>query len=271
MAEATDSLAGAPAEAYIREVAFNVTADAYARFMGRYSEPLAVQFVDLARVRAGDLALDVGCGPGVLTAQLVDRLGADAVSAIDPSAPFVAAVRERLPGVDVRLGTAEQLPFADDRFDLALAQLVVHFMTDPVSGLREMARVTRPGGLVAACVWDHAGGGGPLATFWRAVHDIDPGAHDEAELAGAREGHLAELCKAAGLKHVEPMSLTVEVRFATFADWWEPFTLGVGPAGSYVARLDEARRDVLRTRCEQLLPSAPFAVAASAWCVHARA
>jgi SAM-dependent methyltransferase len=250
---------------------FNVSADAYARFMGRYSEPLAVQFADLAQVRAGDRALDVGCGPGGLTAQLVERLGADAVSAIDPSDPFVAAIRARFPAVDVRSGVAEQLPFPDDSFDLALAQLVVHFMSDPVAGLVEMARVTRPGGLVAACVWDHAGGGGPLSTFWQAVHDIDPAAPGEAELAGAREGHLAELCKAASLNDIEPTSLTVKVAFPTFEDWWEPFTLGVGPAGAYVTQLDAAHRNGLQTRCAQLLPSAPFEVAASAWCVRARA
>jgi len=127
--------------------------------------------------------------------------------------------------VDVRAGVAEDLPYPDDGFDLALAQLVVHFLTDPVAGLREMARVTRPGGIVAACVWDHAEDGGPLATFWRAVHDIDPDARDEADLACAREGHLAELCESAGLQHIEPTTLTVRVRFATFADWWEPFTL----------------------------------------------
>ena len=232
--------------------------------MGRFSEPLAVQFARLAGVRAGQRVLDVGCGPGALTAQLAERLGAGVVS-------FVAAVRARLPEVDVRSGAAEQLPFPDGSFDIALAQLVVHFMTDPVLGLREMARVTRPGGLVAACVWDHAGAGGPLAAFWRAVHDMDPHARDEAELAGAREGHLAELCQAAGLTHIEPAALTVSVGFTTFADWWEPFTLGVGPAGAYVNQLDQARRDVLRNRCAQLLPPAPFQVAASAWCVRARA
>lgn len=239
--------------------------------MGRYSEPLAVQFVDRARVRAGQRALDVGCGPGALTAQLVARLGSDAVLAIDPSPRFVEAVRARLPQVDVRSGVAEHLPFPDDSFDVALAQLVVHFMTDPVSGLAEMARVTRPGGLVAACVWDHAGGGGPLTTFWQAVHDVDPGARDESDLAGAREGHLVKLSEAAGLNDIEPTSLTVTASFATFADWWEPFTLGVGPAGAYVAQLDDDKREVLRSRCAELLPPAPFEVAASAWCVVAGA
>ena len=252
-------------------MSFDVSADSYARFMGRFSEPLAVRFAEAAHVRVGDRALDVGCGPGALTALLVERLGAKAVSAIDPSAPFVAAVHERFPEVDVRTGVVEELPFRDDGFDVTLAQLVVHFMADPVSGLREMGRVTRPGGLVTACVWDHAGGGGPLTTFWRAAHDLDPGAPGEAGLAGAREGHLAELCEAAGLHQVESTLLTANVRFATFADWWEPFTLGVGPAGAYVTGLDEARREVLMARCAELLPSPPFQIAASAWSVSARA
>ena len=115
-------------------VSFNVTADAYTRFMGRFSEPLAVEFAKRAGVREGQRALDVGCGPGALATQLVHRLGANAVSAIDPCAPFVAAIRARLPGVDVRCGAAEHLPFPDDSFDLALAQLVVHFMADLCAG-----------------------------------------------------------------------------------------------------------------------------------------
>ena len=138
-------------------MSFDVSADAYMRFIGRYSEPLAVLFADLAEVGPGQRVLDVGCGPGALTAELVRRAGARAVSAVEPSGSFVAAVRERLPGVDVRQSAAERLPFADDAFDAAMAQLVVHFMADPVLGLREMGRVTRPGGAVAACVWDHAG------------------------------------------------------------------------------------------------------------------
>ena len=166
---------------------------------------------------------------------------------------------------------AEQLPFDDDTFDATLAQLVVHFMSDPVAGLHEMARVTRPGGVVATCVWDHAGDSGPLSLFWRAVHEGDPGARGEAGLAGAREGHLVELAEAAGLREVEPTRLTVAVPYATFDEWWEPFTLGVGPAGGYVTGLDEPSRDALRTRCERRLPTAPFEVSASAWCVRARA
>ncbi|WP_237740739.1 class I SAM-dependent methyltransferase [Crystallibacter crystallopoietes] len=167
---------------------FEVAADAYNRFMGRFSEPLAALFIDAAGVRTGQRALDVGCGPGALTARLVERLGASAVWAIDPSASFVEALRARLHGVDVRSGVAEELPYPDDAFDCALAQLVVHFMTDPVAGVRQMGRVTRPGGVVAACVWDHAGGTGPLSTFWRAVHDVDPEAHGENYLPGCGKG-----------------------------------------------------------------------------------
>src|SRR3954454_10971515 len=135
---------------------FDVTASAYDRFMGRYSVQLAAPMADLAGVTDGGRALDVGCGPGALTAELVGRLGPDRVVAADPSASFVAAARERLPGLRVVEATAEDLPFDDGAFDAALAQLVVHFMTDPVAGLGEMVRVTRPGGAVVACVWDLA-------------------------------------------------------------------------------------------------------------------
>ena len=239
--------------------------------MGRFSEPLAVLFAEAVGVRAGQRVLDVGCGPGALTSQLVRRLGSGAVSAIDPSASYVAAVRGRLPGADVRHGVAERLPYADDTFDAAVAQLVVQFMADPEAGLSEMGRVTRPGGVVAACVWDHAGGAGPLAAFWQAVQDLDPDAPGEAELPGAREGHLADLCVAAGLRDVERGAVTVQVTFATFADWWEPFTLGVGPAGAYVSQLDPLHGQELRTRCARLLPPAPFHLSATAWTARAQA
>jgi SAM-dependent methyltransferase len=248
-------------------VSFDVSADAYARFMGRYSEPLAPLFADLADVRRGQRALDVGCGPGALTAELVGRLGGDGVCAVDPSVPFTAAVRERCPGVDAQRAAAEQLPFVDGVFDVALAQLVVHFMTRPVVGLQEMGRVTRQGGVVAACVWDHAGGRGPLATFWQAVRELDPSAHDESGLAGVREGHLAQLFGRAGLAVARATALTVQVGHATFDEWWEPFTLGVGPAGAYVASLDGERRAALRERCRQLLGSPPVEVSATAWAV----
>ena len=162
--------------------------------------------------------------------------------------------------------TAESLPFPDKTFDAALAQLVVHFMSDPVAGLREMARVTRSEGIVAACVWDHAAGGqGPLTVFWEAARELDPDAADESDLAGARKGHLTELFEAAGLREIEETDLTSSVEHPSFEDWWEPFTLGVGPAGSYTAGLDPERQAELRERCRETLPAPPFTIAARAW------
>jgi SAM-dependent methyltransferase len=206
----------------------------------------------------------------MLTAALVAQLGSAAVTAVDPSAPFVAATHARLPDVDVRIANAEDLPFGDDTFDLALAQLVVQFMDDPVGGLQELARVTRPGGIVAASIWDHAGGRGPLSPFWRAVNELYANAEDESRRAGTRAGHLAELFVAAGIEDVEQSELTVRLGFRDFDDWWEPFTFGVGPAGAYVAGLDETSRDRLRDRCAERLPTGGFELDAVAWVATGR-
>jgi trans-aconitate methyltransferase len=252
-------------------VTFNVPADAYARFMGRYSSPLAAQLLSVVDPSPGQRALDVGCGPGIVTGLLVDRLGSAAVNAIDPSEPFVAAVRSRLPEVGVRVGSAEELPWPDSSFDVVLAQLVVHFMTDPVAGLREMARVARPGGLVAASVWDYAGDRSPLSPFWLAVRDVDPTHPGESELAGTRPGHLASLFDEAGLQDVSSGELTVRVPLESFDEWWEPFTFGVGPAGTYVAALSDAARADLRARCAKRLPKGAFELSATAWLATGRA
>lgn len=250
-------------------MSFDVAADAYDRFMGRYSRLLAPQMADLAGVRTGARVLDVGCGPGALTTELVARLGPGAIAAVDPSEPFVTAARTRHPGVDVRLASAEALPFDDDEFDAALAQLVVHFMADPVGGLGEMRRVTRAGGVVVACVWDHAGGLGPLGLFWRVARELDPGVRDVSDLAGARAGHLERLFADAGLRVIEPSTLIADRTHPTFDDWWDPFEHGVGPAGAYVATLDADARVALRDRCRASLPDAPFTIPARAWAVRA--
>jgi SAM-dependent methyltransferase len=253
-------------------VTFDVAAEAYDRLIGRYSMPLAPVFADFAGVSEQGRVLDVGCGPGALTAELVRRLAPAAVTAVDPSEPFVAAARERHPDVRVERASAEDLPFPDGAFDASLAQLVVHFMTDPVAGLREMARVTRADGVVAACVWDHAPGGqGPISVFWEAARELDPGIEGEAVLAGARAGHLTELFDEAALHDVEEGHITVHVEHPTFEEWWEPFTLGVGPAGSFAAGLDPERRDELREYCRVRLPAPPFVVAARAWSARGRA
>lgn len=237
--------------------------------MGRYSVPLAPLFADLASVNAGQRVLDVGCGPGALTAELVRRLGSGAVSAVDPSESFVAAAQERHPGVRIERAAAEELPFEDEAFDAALAQLVVHFMTDPVAGLREMARVTRKEGIVAASVWDHAGGQGPLSLYWQAVRELDPNVEGESQLAGAGEGDLGRLFRQAGLREIEESTLSVSVEHSSFEEWWEPYTLGVGPAGVYVVGLDAERQAQLRDRCRAMLPPPPFRVTAVAWAARA--
>jgi SAM-dependent methyltransferase len=252
-------------------VSFDVAADAYDRFMGRYSVQLSPQLADLAGVRTGSRqkVLDVGCGPGALTGELVARVGAEAVAAVDPSASFVEATRQRYPGVEVLRASAEQLPFPADGFDAALAQLVVHFMADPVGGLAEMARVTRTAGVVAACVWDH-GGEGPLSLYWNAARAVDPEVHDESTLPGVRPGHLAELFEAAGLREIETAELWSSVEHQTFEAWWEPFTRGVGPAGAHLASLDPERQLELRAAIRATVSTAPFTVTARAWAARGR-
>ena len=243
--------------------------DAYLRFMGRFSIPLATVFADWSELPSGGTFLDVGCGPGVLTEVLVRRYGTPQVAAVDPSPAFVAAAREHVPGVEVQQGVAERLPYDDDSVDAALAQLVVHFMADPVAGLSEMRRVTRPGGVVSACVWDHAGESGPLSVFWSAVRSQGDPVDDESQRAGVREGHLAELFGRAGLSDVLADRIDVTIGFASFEDWWEPFTMGVGPAGDHVASLDEVSRERLAAECRSRLPDPPFELTASAWAARA--
>lgn len=251
-------------------MSFRVPAQAYGRFMGRFSEPLADHFVAASGLHAGQRAVDVGCGPGALTARLVELLGVENVSAVDPSEPFVAATRERLPGVDVAQGSAEELAFGDDAFDAALASLVVHFMADPVAGLTEMARVTRPGGVVGATVWNHGSGNGPLSLFWEAVRAADPQQEGEDDYAGVHEGDLATLFRSAGLADLTESVLTVHVPFDSFEQWWEPYLLGVGPAGQYIKELDDAGRARVEQECRRRVPDAPFVVEAESWCVSAR-
>jgi SAM-dependent methyltransferase len=220
---------------------------------------------DLAGVREGTSVLDVGCGTGKLTEVLVQRVGAAKVTAIDPSEAFVGAARERFPDVRIEHGSAEALPFPDDEFDAAVAQLVVHFMTDPVRGIAEMARVTRPGGRVAACVWDYRGGSNPLNLFWTAVRDLDPAEAGEAELPGTREGHLVEIFEQAGLRDVQGSVAVADLEMPSFDAYWEPFSRGVGPAGVYLQKLGPEERDRLEARARELAGAEPFIVVARAW------
>ena len=214
--------------------------------MGRYSGPLATRFADWSGVAGPGRAIDVGCGTGALTRVLIDRLGVDGVSAVDPSQQLLAALRQSFPTLDVQTGTAEALPFPDDLFDHALAQLVVSFMADPVLGLHEMARVTRPGGTVSACVWDLAGGGAPLTVFWQAVRDLDPGVDDESGMSGVREGELAHLVDRAGLNQIEDTAAHGDGAAPDLRGLVGPLHPRSRPGGGTRA---EPRRGRTRTRC----------------------
>jgi len=246
-------------------MSFQVAPTAYDRFMGRYSRPLAVEFADWLGVRAGQRALDVGSGPGALTEVLTDRLGSASVVAVDPSEPFVAAIRERLPGVTAIQASAEQLPLADESFDIVAAQLVVQFMTDPLAGVSELRRVTRPGGVVALNVWDFEGARSPLSAFLRVLKKLEPATDDETDRTGARRGQLGVLLRDAGCRDVDESELSVTVTSPTFQDWWEPYTLGVGPAGSQLAALSPDRRLEVRERCREALGDGPIHTLATAW------
>jgi SAM-dependent methyltransferase len=252
---------------------FLASGQAYDGFMGRYSRPLAVAFAESVGVAAGQSALDVGCGPGALTGVLVDLLGADAVSAFDPSPPFVDECTARHPGVTVRAGRAEGIPFDDAQFDFTLAQLVLHFVDDPARAALEFRRVLRPGGLAAACVWDFAEGMEMLRLFWDSALHVDPAAPDEAQtLKFGRSGEIAELLTSAGFRDVAETTFEVQSTYTGFDELWSGFLAGIGPAGSFCVSLTETKRTALREDLFLRLgsPSGSFELTAKARCAHGR-
>ncbi len=252
---------------------FLATGAAYDSYMGRYSRPLAVHFADAAGIAAGQRALDVGCGPGALTAELVDRLGAESVAAVDPSPPFVEECARRYPGVDVHQGSAESIPVGADSFDAALAQLVLHFVGDPDTAAQEMRRVVRPGGVVGACSWEFAGGMQMLRAFWDAANAIRPGAPDEARtLRFGSPGEIAGLFESAGLTDVSESVLEVSSTYSDFDELWSTFLAGVGPAGSFCVSLPDDERAALREELFRRLgsPAGSFELGATARCAVAR-
>jgi ubiquinone/menaquinone biosynthesis C-methylase UbiE len=250
---------------------FDVAADAYDRYMGRYSEPLAALFADFACVRDGQRVLDVGSGPGALTSELASRVGADRVAAVEPSATFARACADRVRAADVRQGSTERLPWSDASFDVVLSQLVVNFLPDADGGVREMRRVTRIGGMVAACTWDYRGEMQMLRTFWDAALTLDPSAPDEARIMRyADPDSLRDLWTRAGLHDVEASPLTTCVEYSDFDDYWQPFLTGTGPGGEYCVSLDPGQQAALRDECSRRLgaPTGTFTLPARAWAVR---
>ncbi len=261
-----DAVAAVPRSADEPAGQFAAPAAAYDRFMGRYAPTLAVAFADMAGVTSGMRVLDVGCGPGGLTSELSRRVGAERVAAIDPMPQFVASCRQRHPGADVREGLAEQLPWARGEFDATLSSLVIGFMSDPDQGVREMARVTRPGGTVGACMWDIGSGGMTmLRIFWTAVRQLNPSVEGERRLAGTVRGDIVARFQRAGLENVVEIELEAFADYSGFDDFWDPFTLAVGPAGAYLASLSDVQRARVRDACRAQLPDGPFSLPARAW------
>jgi ubiquinone/menaquinone biosynthesis C-methylase UbiE len=246
-------------------MSFVVSGDAYDRFMGRYSRALAPAFADFAGVEARQRVLDVGCGSGVLTEELARRVGADSVSGVDPS-PLLEACAERVPGAELKQGAAESLPWPNDSFDAAVAQLVIHFMDDPAAGVAEMARVTRPGGVVAACSWDFSGGMEMLRLYWQVARELDHDVAGESRSFGDLE-QLDALWRELGLEDVQAGPLEVSSDYADFDELWETFLLGVGPAGEYAVSLPPEKQEALREEYHRRLgePTGGFTLGARSW------
>jgi SAM-dependent methyltransferase len=250
-------------------------ADSYEQMMGRWSRRLAPLFIEHAGAAAGERLLEVGCGTGSLTFTLARTVAFAELTAIDYADVYVAAARaqNRDPRIRIERGDAAALRFPDAHFDRALSHLVLHFVAEPALAVAEMRRVTRPGGVVAAAVWDS--GGGMIATrmFWDTASVLDPAAVDQRARALSKAvvapGGLARLFTAAGLTGVDERPLLVRMDHADFADYWDPLLRGEGPIGSYVAGLGQAARDRLEhhLRAAYLAgaPDGPRSFAAVAW------
>jgi SAM-dependent methyltransferase len=248
---------------------FTVTGDEYDRFMGRYSMALAPVFASFAGVGPAMRVLDVGCGTGALTAELVKRAGAGGVAATDPADQFVMACRARAPGADVRHGPGEHLPWSDGEFDRVLSQLVLPFFEDATASLAEMRRVARKSGTVAACMWGAGDEMELIGKFWRAAAKLDPGAPGDRVMRYRTRADTEALFRSVGFSVTEAAPLDVTSTYADFEELWKSLEGAAGTVGAYVAKLDPPRLAVLREACRRELgaPDTAFTLRARAWAV----
>jgi SAM-dependent methyltransferase len=253
-------------------------ADAYERYVGRWSRAVAVEFLRWLGLPRGLDWLDVGCGTGALTGSILSACDPGSVRGYDLSPPYVAAARERIRDARVELGVADArcLPEPDGTFHACVSGLAINFVPEPAEAVAEMRRVAVPGGTVAVYLWDYAEGMQLMRVFWDAAVELDPDAValDEGRRFGlCRPEPLRALLESAGLEGVEVRAIVVPTPFADFDDYWTPFLGGQGPAPGYVASLDVARRAALRASVERRLPrqaDGGIALTARAWAARGR-
>jgi SAM-dependent methyltransferase len=248
----------------------------YERFMGRWSRLLAPAYIAFAGAKDRDRVLDVGTGTGALASALEAKLTSSEITGIDPSEGFIGYAKNNAKSGRVRfeVGDAQALRHQDASFDQTMALLVMNFVPDHAKAVGEMRRVTRPQGVVSACVWDYDAGMEMLRFFWDEVVALDPAMapKDERNMKLSRAGQLGELWRKAGLVNVQEKPLVIEQAFASFDDYWAPFLTGAGPAGAYVVSLGDERRQQLEARMRKRLlgnrADGAFVLKARAWCVR---
>ncbi|WP_290060347.1 class I SAM-dependent methyltransferase [Amycolatopsis solani] len=254
--------------------------DAYEAYIGRWSRRIAETFVRRLDVPASRRWLDVGCGTGALTSAVLAAADPAEVVGADPSEGFLKTARASVtdPRVSFTQADARELPFPDDRFDVAVSGLVLNFVPDPARAAAEIARVTAPGGLAAAYLWDLAGGMELIRHFWDAAAELDPEKVSELDegrrFTLCRPEPLGKLWTAAGFTAVSVGEIKIPTVFRDFTDYWQPFLGAQGPAPAYLATLPEARRNQIRELLRSRLPTNPdgsLPLSASAWVVRGTA